>query len=298
MDWERTIADLKPLWFPPVPGKVAAIKADQYVIATEGAGYYNKFFQINFGRDGSIFVSLPYYTGVPGVVGLWQIPKNDGAARAAPRYAAFSVTSHAVKYSHHPNGRAHFSLTGKVRTDIKKQAAEFQQANGHIFTVMVQGMAKFKAQSYVENSTPKRAIVPFSVWPEPRSMKFAAHLFSESEMLRRFDNEPNTPFFLARDNIGVSHGATLLATPFTHNGESYFLQITLIGSDFPLDDKEVFLGLIGGFDPPDHAFDETRDRSCLICIYPKTGDLEEMRKQFGTIDLDYINKPHGGFGLV
>jgi hypothetical protein len=50
------------------------------------------------------------------------------------------VTSHLVKYSHHPDGRAHFSQDGKILTAIKRQSIALDRQNGHMFTLYIQGL--------------------------------------------------------------------------------------------------------------------------------------------------------------
>jgi hypothetical protein len=70
--------------------------------------------QIFFGKkDGSIFISS--------VLRIWS--ELSQAHRLALALTPFlneggKVTSHLVKFSHHPDGRVHFSQTGKVRTEI------------------------------------------------------------------------------------------------------------------------------------------------------------------------------------
>lgn len=53
------------------------------------------------------------------------------------------VTGHKVKYSHHPDGRVHFSQDGKIRTVIQKKSIPLSEAEGHLFTVQLQGLKDF-----------------------------------------------------------------------------------------------------------------------------------------------------------
>lgn len=57
------------------------------------------------------------------------------------------VTSHKVKYSHHPDGRTHFSQDGKIFTKVIKSSASFDEVDGHLFTVQFQDFANVMRQS-------------------------------------------------------------------------------------------------------------------------------------------------------
>ena len=69
-------------------------------------------------KDGSLFVQFPYFRHQDGIATLVHTRNDGGAARTIRFPDEGKVTSHLVKYSHHPDGRVHFSQDGKVRTEI------------------------------------------------------------------------------------------------------------------------------------------------------------------------------------
>lgn len=266
------------------PRRVVVYDADSYVIACRTPTYSTKLFQIRFGADGSLFVTLPYYRGVPGRLGLINIPSTLTFPANLTIGENCPVTSHDVKYSHHPSGRAHFSQTGKVLSKVGKDAVRLGAANGHIFSVMAQGLSHFKKQNPAEKATKKRGIVAFGVDGEPEAVKFVAHLYPHSECARRFHFPNDLPWMLIQSadfkGIGI-----LLKTPYREKDESFNLLLTMAEIPRVTQDSEVFLSVLGGFDEPSHARDLARDTSFLICMYPENGNFEQLVDKFGTVDL-------------
>ena len=100
--------------------------------------------QITFSKkDGTLYVHFPYYAHSQGIASLvtW-IPDNPPPANLS-LIEGGKVTSHLVKYSHHPDGRAHFSQDGKVYTSIKKQSLPINMIDGHVFSVQIQGLSSY-----------------------------------------------------------------------------------------------------------------------------------------------------------
>src|SRR5213593_1534618 len=101
--------------------ELKAYGADRVVIGVRNSSIHKKIFQINFkSKDGSLFVSVPYANLGVGRVGVVECPPGDPNALLFGDNAL--VTTHAVKYSHHPDGQAHFSQDGKVFTRIRRKA--------------------------------------------------------------------------------------------------------------------------------------------------------------------------------
>jgi len=80
--------------------------------------------------DGSLFVSTPYFGTGSGIVTRASI--GSGSPYTISLRQGGSVTSHLVKLSHHPNGRVHFSQTGKVKTEIIRQSFRLVDSIGGV----------------------------------------------------------------------------------------------------------------------------------------------------------------------
>ncbi len=73
-------------------------------------------------KDGSIFVQFPYFRDRNGVATVVRLERDGRTSGTIHFLEEGKVTSHLIKYSHHPDGRVHFSQDRKVKTEIKRQA--------------------------------------------------------------------------------------------------------------------------------------------------------------------------------
>jgi hypothetical protein len=88
---------------------------------------------------------------------------------------AAKVTSHRVKYSHHPDGRAHFSQDGKIFAAIKRQSISLDTQNGHMFTLYIQGLHALdvaKTAKDAERISANRSVINFQIEPAAEAIKF------------------------------------------------------------------------------------------------------------------------------
>jgi hypothetical protein len=99
-----------------VAKRLIAYKADRYVIAVRTTSGSRKLFQIVCALDGSLYVTFPYYKSGGGQMGEVTLDADRKYPGSLTVGDDFSVSTHYVKYSHHPSGYAQFSLTGKVQS--------------------------------------------------------------------------------------------------------------------------------------------------------------------------------------
>lgn len=261
--------------------------AERYVIGCRSPSRSSKLFQIAFAKsDASLFVAFPYMPAMAGRVGHVTLPPNMQFPSGIDVGSEFPVTAHSVKYSHHPTGEAHFSLSGKVRTQIRKSAVPLHGAGGHLFTVMAQGLHRFERMTEKDVGTAKRGVVTFDfTHVNLVAIKFVAHLYSLGECSWRFPRGTSSPWVAALLPDGRRLASIVLATPYRHNGEPYFLALT--AEDHPLicATEEVWLSLTGGFDSPAVALDHGKGTSFLMCFYASSGNVRSIAEQFGSIDL-------------
>lgn len=117
-------------------GRLRFFAAEKAVFVVGQFESHHQILQVVFSRkDGSIFLSTPYFGSGSGVVCSASVPLK-------PPYTISlddggKVTSHLVKLSHHPDGRVHFSQSGKVRTEIRRQAFPLADSIGQVFALHV-----------------------------------------------------------------------------------------------------------------------------------------------------------------
>jgi hypothetical protein len=78
--------------------------------------------QVIFHKDGSVFVTFPDFRFTDGILSVVRLRPDGETADAVDFMKEGKVTSHLVKYAHHPHGRVHFSQDGKVFTKIVRNA--------------------------------------------------------------------------------------------------------------------------------------------------------------------------------
>lgn len=265
--------------------ELKAYSADRVVIGVRNSNIHKKIFQINFkSKDGSLFISAPYANLGVGRVGVVEIPCGDPESFLFGDSAP--VTSHAVKYSHHPDGQAHFSQDGKVFTRIRKKAVPLTAASGHLFTVMVQGLHLFEDLTQRDIATPKRGIVSMPVRDGPiEALKFVGHLYSSSHfasrLLRPNMESPLMPFIKPNGQriVGV-----VLATKVKESNQQYLLVVTVEEIGTIATHADINVCLMGGFDHPNIVFDHSRPMSFLMMMYPEVRDVKELIRSVGSID--------------
>jgi hypothetical protein len=239
-------------------------------------------------RDGSMFVNFPYYEHSEGLVSLitWM-PENPPPTSLSLEPGG-KVASHLVKYSHHPDGRAHFSQDGKVFTAIKKQSVPIKEIQGHVFTVQLQGLASFEQLNPSEYNlppTPKRTILNFSFGDkEPESVKIVGRWYSQAVLLSNMKSGVIGPVMTAINPQGKSYSAFLCSAPEGHAGEGRILVITCEGIPKLSKDEETTLTFIGGFDQPTIVNDLSKTTTFLALAYP-VENADELTERVGSIDL-------------
>ena len=97
---------------------INAIRCERVVCVVKAADPRAKAFQIVFGRDGSLFIAFPYFRHRTGILSVSAIPATGTRQSQVNLEKDGKVASHLVKYSHHIDGRAPFSQSGKIITAI------------------------------------------------------------------------------------------------------------------------------------------------------------------------------------
>ena len=129
-------------------------RAQRHLLLADLDGTLYQLFSVTFTRDG-IFVNVPYHPDAPGAV--CRAPVEPTGAVAVNLDAVTSTTTHRVKYSHHVDGRAHFSQDRKIRTRIVNQARRLDEHIPHMFTMSLQGIGQFAPLAGVKTRyTPSR----------------------------------------------------------------------------------------------------------------------------------------------
>jgi hypothetical protein len=262
-------------------GNIEAIRCERVVCVVKDGDLRAKAFQIVFGRDGSLFITFPYFRHRVGLLSSSSIPATGTRQSQVNLEKGGKVTSHFVKYSHHTDGRAHFSQTGKIITAVKRQSIALDKQHGHIFSLLIQGVHALDVADPVKDvgMSPKRTVVDFQVEPS-EAIKFLGRWFDVNKL--RFNNPTPTigPTLLTTDADGVQRNACLLAGPQANT--RHVLAITCEKIPKLAPEPEMFV-FYGGFDPAEIMTDPKREAGFLAFIYP-LAEADRMRERLGSVD--------------
>jgi hypothetical protein len=263
-------------------------RSERYIIAVQTASHRSKVFQIMFQKkDGSLFINFPYYEHNEGIVSLITWSPNNPPPVDLSLELGGKITSHLVKYSHHPTGRAHFSQNGKVLTAIKKQSVPIDEVAGHEFTIQLQGLGSFQQlepEHEMLTPSPKRTTLKFSFGAEePEAVKFVGFWYSQQAISRSLTSgtigklmELNTP-------NGKTFRAFICSAPHGHAGDEKILAVACQAIPRLDKNEETCLTFIGGFDRPEIVNNLNQTTSFLALSYPIVNP-DKLFMRLGSID--------------
>jgi len=261
-------------------GNVDAIRTERVVCVLKCGDRRRKAFQVVFGPDGSLFVTFPYFRNRVGILSSSKIPATGTVEATINLEDGGKVTSHLVKYSHHPDGRAHFSQTGKIFTEIKRQSIALDTQHGHMFSLLIQGLDGLEEASPTKDiNSAKKTVIDFDMHPS-EAFKFLGRWFDVSAM--RFGKPTPTigPVVITLDPDGVQRNAILIASP--HANAKHALALSCIEIPRLGPASEIFM-FYGGFDAPETMEDSNKEAGFLAFIYP-VAEADTLRERIGSVD--------------
>lgn len=255
--------------------------------------------QIGFNKkDGSVFVSTPYFKTAAGILANASIPSDPPyiiSLRESGR-----VTSHHVKLSHHPDGRVHFSQDGKIRTEIIRQSFGLNDSIGTLFELHVYWPIGFQIVSWDR----RRKDRPYLLNRFTRGLPNAVRIRAEWRRKRSIvDNiEPQGSIAgpvgpAIERTTGHESMVHFVGQPRGFRLREHVLLLTceVIHPLTTLDGTTMVL--IGGFDPHEvsHPGELAHVSGCLAWIYPAK-ETAELYGLMGSVDLVGPFAPESKFG--
>ena len=262
---------------------VAAVRSEHVVCVVRVSELRAKAFQIGFDKDGTLFIHFPYFQHRTGILSSSEIPATGERKADVNLEQGGKVTSHRVKYSHHPDGRAHFSQDGKIFTAIKRQSISLDTQNGHMFSLYIQGLHALdvaKRAKNVEGVSVNRSVIDFQIEPTVEAIKFVGRWLDINKLRVREPNVTIGPRHTMVDPDGMRTDAILVASPLADT--KHVLAITCVAIPRLGPDAEIFL-FHGGFDAPETMTDPTKQAGFLAFLYPLS-EAANVRKRLGSVD--------------
>src|SRR5260370_38215581 len=229
---------------------VGAVRTERIVCVVKVSELRAKAFQIGFDKDGTLFIHFPYFQHRTGILSSSEIPATGERKADVNIEHDGKVTSHRVKYSHHPDGRAHFSQDGKIFTAIKRHSISLDTQNGHMFTLYIQGLHALdvaKTAKDAEGISVNRSVINFQIEPTAEAIKFVGRWLDINKLRVIEPNVTVGPRHTMVNPDGVRTDAILVATPLADT--KHVLAITSTGIPTLGPDPEIFL-FHAGIDSP------------------------------------------------
>ena len=275
----------------------SSIRTERCIIAVEVDSKQYKLLQVIFLKDGSLCVNFPYFKHADGLTSLVTVPANITYPANPELNPGGKATTNLVKYSHHPDGRVHFSQDGRVRSTVRKQSVPLTKANDHIFTIKLQGLSEFEiGEREAKSKQPpsKRKTVNLRFHDiKPEAFKIVGRWYSKANLAGRLKIKANSPVFLGMSEDGKNRSwGILLADPFPIENEEYFLMLNFEPVPKFDEHRDASLTFIGGFDHPDIVNDVSKETTFLAFTYPVT-NIDELAKEIGSIDFRKDGKSEG-----
>jgi hypothetical protein len=267
-------------------------RSKQTVLQVKVGTDVRKLVSVSFSKkDGSLFVSFPYFahsSGVLAVVTLQKGQHTDVQVNLG-QPGSGKCASHLVKYSHHPSGEALFSQTKKIVSHIRRQSVPLKSVRGHIFTAYAQGLRDFSAANESKDlagPSRNRVNLIFDVGDQaPGSIKIAARLYHASLFANMMVGPvPDSigPIIPLRDGDGTSTNGFCIGNPYDTSDQTVVV-ITCLPLPRLNHTRDAVMMFIGGFDPPEQATAPEQATSFLAFQYP-ADNFGELRTLLGSID--------------
>jgi len=201
---------------------------------------------------------------------------------------AGKCTSHLVKYSHHPDGRAHFSQDGKILTRVKRHSLPLASVSGHLFTANIQGLTGFsKAKEPRDSLTPgpERTNINFEIGDTPlQAFKIVGRYYLVKQLSMGSVGTPSAqvgPVVPLKDRDGKFVMGFLVGSPYSSDA----LIVLSAATTAQLNDRaDPTLIFSAGFDDHATACDPASSSSFLVMMYP-VDSFEELAARIGSVDL-------------
>ena len=189
------------------------------------------------------------------------------------------VTAHLVKYAHHPDGEAHFSQDGKVKTEVRRKSVPLVQQRGHLFTIQAQNIESFQLLP-----APRKEQLTLELPDNMRALKITGwrHQFSELKLPEGVI--PTGPPKGIQTSDGITRVGLFVAPPEGEPFDDFVLFLAVEEIPWLSEDKAPHLIFLGGFDRTSVALNHTEDTEFLAFAYP-CSDFETLRERIGCIDL-------------
>lgn len=273
--------------------RLPTIRSEKFSVSVKVNGNPHKIFQIVFhtginSGNTYVLVGFPYFSNSKGLLSRLTFPANNRTIPSISLLPEGKVTSHLVKYNHPLDGNTHFSGDGKIITTMRNQSKRLDVSQGHMFTIQIQGIHKFKLREGKKELNEKRIDLDFDFKDGvPESLKFVGWWFKAIDLKGTVNpNVPLEPKFGFKEPNGSIKETGFVISPPESSPLSEFVMLVSCQPIPKIDkDREAVFSFIGGFD---RVNDIKQDLHFLVCIYPAK-DFNKLSHILKSVDFNPPN---------
>jgi len=190
-----------------------------------------------------------------------------------------------VKYSHPPDGRAHFSQDGSHVTQFRSESINLVKGRGHLFEIHAFHLEPFATLQRSE-ANGKRLYLPFQADGKPDGVSVSVEWDQLAHVGERIEPSAATAgpvALISRPRDGAFFKVALLAPPSTSPLAGGVLLVNVHPLVPPPGINAPTLTFMGGWRPDDSLATGTT-ASFLSFMYP-AGNVNQLAQVLGTADL-------------
>jgi hypothetical protein len=255
------------------------VRFKSFDIVAKVTGAHRRIAKVKFNHDGSIYVFFPSFEKTEGVVCRASLRAGQTGQTTLDLTENGRVTAHLVKYAHHPDGEAHFSQDGKVKTEVRRKSVPLIKQRGHLFTIQAQNIDSFRMLP-----TPRREQLTLELPESMRALKITGWRFHLSDLKLPEGVVPTEPSKGIQTSDGVVRVGLFVAPPEGETFDDVVLFLAIEETTLLSEDKAPHLIFLGGFDPTAIVLNHTVNTEFLAFAYP-CSDFEQLKERIGCIDL-------------
>lgn len=247
------------------------------IVASTGRCRY-RIAKLQFAKDGSIYVFFPDFAHTDGLACRILLRATAGTTVNFNLTESGFVTTHLVKYAHHPDGEAHFSQDRKVKTIVRRKSVPLHEHRGHLFTIQLQDISAF--QPYIQSKTTP---VTIDLAESAFALKITAWRYDASHL-----DLPATDLLSASQvQLSIDHGVVrpgvFVAPPKGMPFDDILLFLAVESIPMFNTERGAQLLFVGGFDHSKTAFSLSHDTEFLAFAYP-CSDYERLQSFVPSMD--------------
>lgn len=189
-----------------------------------------------------------------------------------------SLTSHLVKFVHHPDGEVHFSQDGKVLTKIRRKSFRLNGPIGHLFQMSAFDLAGFETLSDRDLKL-KRPSIEFFYDRLPPAVSITADWTRKAmyqRVIERSGGGAAGPVLSLVDATGNQRSDSVaIAPPSRGRRSDHVLSLTCEAATRPEGIKAPMIIFVGGWDPHEvvSASEKPTHTGALFCMYPVDSEV-------------------------